>query len=709
MTETVFAQFSIQVGQYLLYQSNLDDREPLAYFLRFLNKETLVRFAKEKLAISKIFKKTKKDEIIKIIIDGSNREQLWQLFEKHAVTFGLHPTQLEAILNCTKTERKRWTEADWLPVLCYKRFQYGLYPVYDWIATIALINQVETWRESDRKQQYGRRKQAAQIANQTRQKRKQKYQEIVSCLESARENWKELADVFELAYWTVVADQLSQSYQDKVKRAKTKGQDYQAVVDELEALKSSAIALLIGSPSVSLHFHFTEDYPPDVVWHQKGWSAYFEAEKGNDHYQGFYVCHLNLSQISERALFVIPSHHQKRYNLPLPEDILPIEMASPQPQFKFWWHDKLIKEGELLTPKQIKTPMNRCLASPTLQQLTETREQKLSALAEAAKRDRAEMVEQQKQTVYLFREQFKNRFQTRKAHWLKHFPQWCYYFELAEFTRWASRAAKSLKQHQLSERSQRFYDLKNCAIAILNSCPIAKLTFYRPDKPDYGYVDPDQDHFVPQIEDYYSLFSTEIIVPNSSEPEDCFQFHTPYRIGKTMFPPIGDMEHVNHIEQQGQFRFGHPLNNLEQLIFTPEQIEEKLLGLINQFNSEEITKRRQQRFKQIAKETHEKHQRIKALEQMEVFLVEGNETEIIRYLYNRAIRQGLTRKKALNWIRNQLKSRATCSQNLQQYPEFSNYYFNKACQRKWGNSKLKQKLFQLGIESRKNNNSKLAY
>ncbi len=694
MTETVFAQYAIQVGRYLLYQLDLADREPLVYFLRFLNKETLMQFAKEKLEITNIPKKTKKDEIIDCILDAINRQQLWQLFEKNSVTFGLHPTQLEEILACTKTERKRWTEADYLPVLCYETFKYGIYPVYDLLGTIAIINQVETWREQDRSQKQQRRQQAAQVANQTRRQREEQRQEKFLFLETAKENWGEFADVFELAYWTVVAHQVSLQYQEKVKRSKSKGGQYQAIVDELENLKASAIALLVNSQGSSLHFHFTEDYPPDVVWHQQGWSAYCETAKGQYLGKGFYLCELAVSDISETALFVIPSHQQKRYSLPLPEDVIVKEIECPKTQFKFWWNDQLMDDGQLFTPKQVTKAMNRCLADPKLEKLKDHREQKFSQLAEAAQRDRAEILEQQRQTVSLFREKFEKALQARKVHWLTHFPQWSGYFELAEFTRWASRAAKSLQEHGLWQKSQRFYHLKNSAIAILNTCPIAKLTFYRPDKPDYGYYDPYQDNFVSQVEDYYSLFSTEIMVPDSSEPEDCFQFHTPYTIGKTMFPPLGDIEHVKHLEKEGQFRFGDPLTELELLIFTPEQIEEKLLALINQFDAEEIAKRRQERFSEIAKETREKRKRIQALQQMEVFLVEGDENEMIFKLYHRANAKGFKKSKALNWVRKQLKSMATCSQQLQNYPEFSKHYFDKACKRKWGNSKLKQKLFQ---------------
>lgn len=703
MTETNFTQYAIIIGDYLLDSPSQDQTNEsasqnveaaLKYFLNFINKDVLINFATEQLGIEKIAKKIKKDEVITLVVATANHQKLKEFFAENADSLALHPIQLEEILACSKTERKRWTDEERLPVLYYEDFKYGVYPVYDLVATVALRNQVSQWRKEHEEKKLKRRKQAAQVAKNSRQETKKEREAKLLQLQSDKKRWGEFAELFELAYWAVSAHQLSENYREKVKKAKTRGEEYYQIASELEDLKISAIALLAKSNYTTLNFHFYDDYPPDIVWHQQGWTAYFEAETGKNDLDGLYICELKVEEISERALFFIPSHHEEYYGFPLPENLEPQEVENPQPSYTFWRDETPIADGKFFTPKQVKEAINRCLASQKLENLEANKKEKFAQLAQVAKENRTKILEEQRHTVTLFRKQFQQRLQKRKHYWLTHFPQLYRYFELAEFTRWVSRAAKSLQEHNLSERADHFYHLKNRAIAILNTCPLAKLTFYRPQYPDYGYYDYYEDHFVVQIKDYYALFSTEIIVPDSSDPDDCFQFHTPYTIGKTIFPPVEDLEKVNHLEKEGRFRFGHPLTDLELLIFNPEEIEEKLLALTKQFSAEEIHQRRQERFSEIANQTREKRKRIQELETMEVFLTEGEEGEMISYFYQSAIAQGLRKSKALTWVRNQLKSLATCSEQLQNYPEFSRSYFNKACKKRWSNTNLKNRLFK---------------
>lgn len=692
MTDTPFIKYSILVGKYLLHQDSLKETTPIKYLLDFIKKDILVTYATEKLEIKKLPKKTKKEEVVSLVAESATHPQLLEIFQDNAVFFALHPIQLEEILGCSKTERKRWTEEDRLPILHYEEFKYGKYPVYDFLRTIARLDQVSIWREEHENKKAQRRKQVAQTAKETRQKRAQERQEKLNYLQTAKQRWGEFSEVFELAYWAVIAHQLSDFYREKIRRAKSKGEEYSRIAEELDNLKASAIEVISKSKLTTLNFSFNCDYPPDVVWSQSGWMPYFEAEKGKHDLTGFYICELNLSTISERALFIISNGERERYDFPDCEDLVAKEMEEMQSDCIFWREETAITEGDLFTPKQVTQAINRCLNHQTIEEIRENGKEKFLELSHAAKLDRAEILEEQRQNAFLFREQFQQRLQSRKTTWLRHSPQNFTYFELAELTRWVSRAAKSLQQHDLSQLADKFYHLKNRAIGILNTCPLAKLTFYRPESPDYGYYDYYHDQFVAEIKDYYSLFSTEIIVPNSTDPDDCFQFHTPYPMGKNLFPSIGELEQVNHLEQEGRFRFGHPLTELELLIFNPQQIEDQILELIQQFDAKEIDQRRQQRFREIAEATRQKRQRIKELEAMEVFLVENDEEASIAYFYQITKELGLSKSKAISWIRKQLKSIATCSETLKNYPEFSAKYFNQACKRKWSHNTLKSKI-----------------
>ncbi|MFW6367808.1 MAG: hypothetical protein ACOCZG_01475, partial [Halothece sp.] len=156
MTETNFTKYAIIIGDYFSPSPSQDQRneltshnleEALKYFLNFINKDVLINFATAELGITKIPKKTKKDEVITLVIATADYQKLKAFFTDNADSFALHPIQLEEILACSKTERRRWTDEERLPVLYYEDFKYGVYPVYDLVTTVALKNQVSQWRK----------------------------------------------------------------------------------------------------------------------------------------------------------------------------------------------------------------------------------------------------------------------------------------------------------------------------------------------------------------------------------------------------------------------------------------------------------------------------------------------------------------------------------------------------------------------------------
>ena len=88
------------------------------------------------------------------------------------------PWELETLLGCTTTERKRWTEEQKLPALGYGSFRKAgsdhAYPLYDRRVILALASRdIEAWRNEHQARMRERRQAAAQGAAVSRKARRQ--------------------------------------------------------------------------------------------------------------------------------------------------------------------------------------------------------------------------------------------------------------------------------------------------------------------------------------------------------------------------------------------------------------------------------------------------------------------------------------------------------------------------------------------------------
>jgi hypothetical protein len=106
-----------------------------------------------------------------------------QFFEVFAFELAVPPWELEKLLGCTTTERKRWTEEEKLPVLGYSSFHKAgsdhEYAIYDRRVILTLTsNDIELWRNEHQALVRERRRAAAQVAAATR-KAKRKEEQMV--------------------------------------------------------------------------------------------------------------------------------------------------------------------------------------------------------------------------------------------------------------------------------------------------------------------------------------------------------------------------------------------------------------------------------------------------------------------------------------------------------------------------------------------------
>ncbi|MBE3559314.1 MAG: hypothetical protein IMW89_08820 [Ktedonobacteraceae bacterium] len=91
------------------------------------------------------------------------------LFEIFAFELGVPLYELETLLNCTTTERKRWTDEQKLPIVGYGNFRKAgserAYPIYDRRAVLSLTPaDIEGWRSEHQALVRERRRASAQAA-----------------------------------------------------------------------------------------------------------------------------------------------------------------------------------------------------------------------------------------------------------------------------------------------------------------------------------------------------------------------------------------------------------------------------------------------------------------------------------------------------------------------------------------------------------------
>jgi hypothetical protein len=134
---------------------------------------------------------------------------------------------------------------------------------------------------------------------------------------------------------------------------------------------------------------------------------------------------------------------------------------------------------------------------------------------------------------------------------------------------------------------------------LLAQTPYARLSFYRPPEPDKHYLWLCEEHYeikcggdyeniwdffyhhaatikkcpqciVSNEKDYYSLYHLEVVT--ETFPDIHFSFHMPYHIGKDWFPAPVQLPKVEHIEQDGIFRFGRSLLASEKITHREQDV-----------------------------------------------------------------------------------------------------------------------------------------
>lgn len=190
---------------------------------------------------------------------------------KYGDRIAIHPTKMEEMLGITKTERKRW--ADRFKVRYYDSFnKYGKsfeYPMYDYFA-IASISEdtISEWRNEHDNCVSENRKIGVQKAKETRKNNKQKVKDFYNTeWVSMIERWKsvdlELANTYQLAFWTMWVSRTAKLFHEKALRSRLHKQEYIEKKDHFYELKNKGIELLSRSKYSTVSFYSPE--VPDKI------------------------------------------------------------------------------------------------------------------------------------------------------------------------------------------------------------------------------------------------------------------------------------------------------------------------------------------------------------------------------------------------------------------------------------------------------------
>lgn len=684
--------------------------------LSLINKQELLEIYSKFTNNSEItnVKKLKKSDIIQKIIEEVDKGSLRELFkesEELRKIFALHPLDLQEILNCTKTERLRWTKEGKLSVVGYKSFKYGDYPVFDWLETIRLSQseKLENWRKEYEEQKALHRSQAARKAAKTKLEKSVTVSRFE--VKERKKLWQlqeeNLADFFEIAYWGFAARRQAIVFTEKAKRAISKTEEYQKIQNDLNDLFQQTLKILVAAPTVEIFFVTSKNISL-ITWSKEAWKP---TDKYPQNLPGYFVVKIeNTSQSDLFYFFVSPNQAKQIFP---PRHCLKVQKISrifvKEGEFYYLEGEPFIYK--LPTPKAICTTIPKLIEKFDPIEIEKQSVKNFHQALSQAEEQQRDIEIQLKENILTVTRNFEQDLEKARTRWNSLGKEIANYFELAYWTKLINQAAKTFQEKGYQQKSQEFYQLKNQGIAILNTYPLVKLTFYRPynaERVHYNHSDWEdwedilaEDEFeqiVTREKDYYSLFSTVICHPKIP---DIFQFHTPFSLGQDIFPPADVLEAENHSqnESMGKFRFGRPLSEEEMIAIGCDQIQESFARAVQLFDLKKINEIRREKIKTITLEYEAKQKRLKELQSLKVIIDTGNVEEVtfVKNILNEQISQGKSINQARKFLLSKLCEIATIAPHQRQvkfYPEFHPKFIKKSLEKIWNRKRIQNILSQ---------------
>ncbi|GHO45537.1 hypothetical protein [Ktedonospora formicarum] len=268
---------------------------------RVLSKDQLLTFFGLP-ASSKIAKKELLKQLVQLF--ETNLQERDRLLRMFANELAVEPTEAQALLQCTASERRRWIEEGRLPVLAYRQFEkWGRtinYPVHDRL-TLMNISQddIMSWRNEHLASVEQKRSDGNQRALISREANKLAREEQRESWEHMLAQWQaqgspELTATLELAYWTVWCSRWAKQNQLKKTHAIKYAALYQQRKEAWYQRKNIAMLLLAQTPLARLSFY----RPPEP--HK--YSLWLCESHNKDRHEGFYESAWEYAAIHKQAI-----------------------------------------------------------------------------------------------------------------------------------------------------------------------------------------------------------------------------------------------------------------------------------------------------------------------------------------------------------------------------------------------------------------------
>lgn len=198
--------------------------------------------------------------------DASTKARFFEIFVEE---IAVEPWELEQLLECTTSERKRWvSDGKLVPFASRSVRKSGrdlIYPIFDRRDVAKLTPEIIAhFREEHASLVALRRKTGARVAQESRVKyaeaRKRALQEIENTLGEWRQMGSpELAAVLQLAFWTQMASRWAKENQVKSLHATKHGALYRQRMDEWYQRKEEALRILVCSSYARISYYQPED------------------------------------------------------------------------------------------------------------------------------------------------------------------------------------------------------------------------------------------------------------------------------------------------------------------------------------------------------------------------------------------------------------------------------------------------------------------
>lgn len=308
---------------------------------KFLVKYQIAEFVGVSLA-------KKKDDLLLILKEKLQADpgKIIEIYKEYRDSLAAAPYEVESILNCTPTERKKWTALARLPVLPWTKNvkvpgNWIDCPVYDRYALAQISpDDLENWRGEDNAVKRANRIAGSLKAKKTKQKNDMVRDVFKNEWQRNVKTWDEigpvLSAVFQLAYWTMWISRWAKVYKLKQKRYRSitltslyRSEKFKYLSADFYYDKEKALELLMKSPFALTSVYIPEDpHKHFINICSKHFGKYEMYEMDRDEKIEFYLSFEELKSCPE-CCYKMTEHY---YSL------VHVAISDPRVDFKFSFH-----------------------------------------------------------------------------------------------------------------------------------------------------------------------------------------------------------------------------------------------------------------------------------------------------------------------------------------------------------------------------------